>query len=499
MKRAESSCSVDARCRRPGPALLIPILAVWALSGTAASAQAGSPAIPAPPLTGEPANALLAAEAATIDLFDTASRSVVCIRTFSRHVEESAGAVHELPLGAGSGFVWDRQGHVVTNFHVIDGAEQVEVALADHSHWRARLVGIAPELDLAVLRVDAPAERLVPLPVGDSTRVRVGQTVLAVGNPFGFDHTLTTGIVSALGRTVDSPSGVRIHDVIQTDAAINPGSSGGPLIDSRGRLVGVNTAIYGTSGSSAGVGFAIPAAAVSNEDADTIEYLARMGRVRIRLVLTPQTLPDTVSYNVIADLKGSERPDEIVIVSGHLDSWDLGTGALDDAVGVAMAMQVPYLLRQLKLRPKRTIRLIAYMNEENGLVGGTTYANEERANAAKHFAAIEADLGASHPIGFLFAGKQEAMPYFAPLSNILRSQGAAASQVQGGVGADIGPLTQLGVPSFAPWFDTRTYFNYHHTEADTLDKVDPKQLAEGGAVMAVLAYGLANLERPIPR
>lgn len=243
----------------------------------------------------------------------------------------------------------------------------------------------------------------------------------------------------------------------------------------------------------------IPAAAVSNEDADTIEYLARMGRVRIRLVLTPQTLPDTVSYNVIADLKGSERPDEIVIVSGHLDSWDLGTGALDDAVGVAMAMQVPYLLRQLKLRPKRTIRLIAYMNEENGLVGGTTYANEERANAAKHFAAIEADLGASHPIGFLFAGKQEAMPYFAPLSNILRSQGAAASQVQGGVGADIGPLTQLGVPSFAPWFDTRTYFNYHHTEADTLDKVDPKQLAEGGAVMAVLAYGLANLERPIPR
>ena len=290
MKRAESSCSVDARCRRPGPALLIPILAVWALSGTAASAQAGSPAIPAPPLTGEPANALLAAEAATIDLFDTASRSVVCIRTFSRHVEEPAGAVHELPLGAGSGFVWDRQGHVVTNFHVIDGAEQVEVALADHSHWRARLVGIAPELDLAVLRVDAPAERLVPLPVGDSTRVRVGQTVLAVGNPFGFDHTLTTGVVSALGRTVDSPSGVRIHDVIQTDAAINPGSSGGPLIDSRGRLVGVNTAIYGTSGSSAGVGFAIPAAAVAR----SVPQLVRHGRI-VRPSLGFELAPDALA------------------------------------------------------------------------------------------------------------------------------------------------------------------------------------------------------------
>lgn len=290
MKRAESSCSVDARCRRPGPALLIPILAVWALSGTAASAQAGSPAIPAPPLTGEPANALLAAEAATIDLFEAASRSVVCIRTFSRHVEKPAGAVHELPLGAGSGFVWDRQGHVVTNFHVVEEAEQVEVALADHTHWRARLVGIAPEKDLAVLKIDAPAEKLEPLAIADSTRVRVGQTVLAVGNPFGFDHTLTTGIVSALGRTVDSPSGVRIHDVIQTDAAINPGNSGGPLIDSHGRLVGVNTAIYGTSGSSAGVGFAIPAAVVAR----AVPQLVRHGRI-VRPSLGFELAPDALA------------------------------------------------------------------------------------------------------------------------------------------------------------------------------------------------------------
>ncbi|GMU64594.1 MAG: hypothetical protein AMXMBFR36_08680 [Acidobacteriota bacterium] len=277
MKRDEKSLA-DLRlgCRGGSVWLILIVVAAWGVRpGTAATMKAGAPTIAAPASEGEPANSLLAAEAATIDLFDTASRSVVCIRTFSRHVEESAGAVHELPLGAGSGFVWDRQGHVVTNFHVIDGAEQVEVALADHSHWRARLVGIAPELDLAVLRVDAPAERLVPLPVGDSTRVRVGQTVLAVGNPFGFDHTLTTGVVSALGRTVDSPSGVRIHDVIQTDAAINPGSSGGPLIDSRGRLVGVNTAIYGTSGSSAGVGFAIPAAAVAR----SVPQLVRHGRI----------------------------------------------------------------------------------------------------------------------------------------------------------------------------------------------------------------------------
>jgi carboxypeptidase Q len=244
----------------------------------------------------------------------------------------------------------------------------------------------------------------------------------------------------------------------------------------------------------------IPAAAISSEDADTIAYLAAMGKTKIRLVLTPQTLPNATSYNVIADLKGSDKPDEVVIVSGHLDSWDLGTGALDDACGVAVSMQVPYLLKKLGIRPKRTIRMIAYMNEENGLAGGTAYGREQEANIDKHFAAIESDLGASHTIGFLFTGKQEALPFFAPISNVLRSQGAGIAQLQpGGVGADIGPLTQRGVPSFAPYYDTRTYFNYHHTAADTFDKIDPKDLAKAGSVMAVLAYGLANLEQPLPR
>lgn len=244
----------------------------------------------------------------------------------------------------------------------------------------------------------------------------------------------------------------------------------------------------------------IPAAAISYEDAELIAYLSTMGTVRIRLLMTPQTFPNATSYNVIADLKGSESPDEIVIVSGHLDSWDLGTGALDDACGVAVSMQVPYLLKQLNLRPRRTIRMIAYMNEENGLVGGTTYAQEESGNIARHFAAIESDLGASHPVGFLFSGKTEALAYMAPISAILREQGAGiVRQEPGGVGADIGPLTRLGVPSFAPFFDTRTYFNYHHTEADTFDKIDPKHLAETGSLMAVLAYALANLEQPLPR
>ena len=244
----------------------------------------------------------------------------------------------------------------------------------------------------------------------------------------------------------------------------------------------------------------IPAAAMSFEDAETVAYLAKTGKVRIHLLLTPQTLPNATSYNVIGDLKGSEKPGEVVVVGGHLDSWDLGTGALDDACGVATSMQVPFLLNQLRIKPKRTIRVIAYMNEENGVAGGNAYGEEQSANFATHIAAIESDLGASHPVGFLFSGKAEALPFFAPIANVLRSQGAGIVQLQpGGVGVDIGPLTRGGVPSFAPYFDTRTYFNYHHTEADTFDKIDPKELAEGGSVMAVLAFGLANLEHPIPR
>lgn len=254
----------------------------------------------------------------------------------------------------------------------------------------------------------------------------------------------------------------------------------------------------GTMGYADGV-TKIPAAAVSYEDAETIAWLAKAGTVRIKLTLTPQTLPDVESYNVIADLKGSEKPDEVVIVSGHLDSWDLGTGAIDDASGVAMGMGVPAILKQLKIQPKRTIRVIAYMNEENGGRGSAAYFEAEKDNVANHFAAVEADLGASHPLGFLFAGKADAIRLFAPISKVLLAQGAGQTQVQAGVGADIDPLTRAGVPSFAPWFNQQSYFNYHHTAADTFDKIDPRQMSENASLVAVLAYGLANLEQPIPR
>jgi hypothetical protein len=243
----------------------------------------------------------------------------------------------------------------------------------------------------------------------------------------------------------------------------------------------------------------IPAGAVSAEDADLIASLVPQGTVRMRLLLTPQTLPDAPSFNVIGDIKGSEYPEQIIIVSGHLDSWDLGTGAIDDAAGVAVSMEAANVIRKLNLRPKRTIRVIAWMNEENGLVGGKTYARNREKEIANHFAAIETDGGAGHPLGINYATKPEGKTFFEPVAKILRSSGAGILQHAEHPGADIGPLTKLGVPGFSPIQDNRTYFDYHHTTADTFDKIVPQELAENAAVVAVTAYALANLEKPLPR
>ena len=244
----------------------------------------------------------------------------------------------------------------------------------------------------------------------------------------------------------------------------------------------------------------IPAAAVAAEDADLIAYLTAQAPVRLHLTLTPRTLSDVESYNVIADIKGSEHPEQVIIVSGHLDSWDLGTGAIDDGAGVAVAMQVAQLIKRAGLRPKRTIRLIAWMNEENGLMGGKTYAEDHKAEFANHVAAIETDLGAGHPIGFTAHVNSKALEMLRPTASVLQASGASIiRQSQNAEGADISPLDAAGVPTFAPIQDNRTYFNYHHTAADTLDKVVPRELAENAAVVSVLAYAIANLPEALPR
>jgi len=237
-------------------------------------------------------------EQATIKLFREASPSVVFITTLEIRRDFFSLDLHEIPRGTGSGFIWDRQGHVITNYHVIQGASSAQVTLADRTSYDAELVGAAPEKDLAVLQIKAPAKELQPIPLGRSYDLAVGQSVYAIGNPFGFDQTLTTGVISALGREIESMAQIPIRDVIQTDAAINPGNSGGPLLDSSGRLIGVNAAIVSPSGSFAGIGFAIPV--------DTVNWvvpeLISNGQL-VRPTLGVELANDQVAQSL--DLKGA--------------------------------------------------------------------------------------------------------------------------------------------------------------------------------------------------
>src|SRR5213593_4622149 len=233
----------------------------------------------------------------------------------------------------------------------------------------------------------------------------------------------------------------------------------------------------------------IPAAAMTIEDAMLVDRLIRKGeRVRMHLVLTPRTLPDVESANVIAEIRGSEKPEEIVLLGGHLDSWDLGTGAIDDGSGVAMVMETMRLLKETK--PKRTVRAVLFMNEENGLNGGRTYfANHKN---EKHVAAIETDAGAAAPTGFRTTLKGDALADLERRTQSLAAIGAAHFETTAETGADTSFLIEAGVPGFSLVPEPLHYFDYHHSPADTLDKVDPKELAQDSAALAALTWILAN-------
>ncbi|KAM4124899.1 hypothetical protein ACB094_01G267000 [Castanea mollissima] len=227
-------------------------------------------------------------ELATVRLFQENTPSVVYITNLAVRQDAFTLDVLEVPQGSGSGFVWDKQGHIVTNYHVIRGASDLRVTLADQTTYDAKVVGFDQDKDVAVLRVDAPKDKLRPIPVGISADLLVGQKVFAIGNPFGLDHTLTTGVISGLRREISSAAtGRPIQDVIQTDAAINPGNSGGPLLDSSGSLIGINTAIYSPSGASSGVGFSIPVDTVGG----IVDQLVRFGKVT-RPILGIKFAPD---------------------------------------------------------------------------------------------------------------------------------------------------------------------------------------------------------------
>ena len=215
-------------------------------------------------------------EANTTEVFQRASPAVVFVTTSELRRQRFTRNVMEIPRGAGSGFVWDaKAGLVVTNYHVVAGADRLAITLADEQSFQAEVVGLAPERDLAVLRLIDPPADLTELPLGNSSELSVGRKVMAIGNPFGLDTTLTVGVVSALDREIQAPSSRSSHGVIQTDAAINPGNSGGPLLNSLGQLVGVNTAIYSPSGGSAGIGFAIPV----NTVIEVVPQLIAFGKI----------------------------------------------------------------------------------------------------------------------------------------------------------------------------------------------------------------------------
>jgi Zn-dependent M28 family amino/carboxypeptidase len=243
----------------------------------------------------------------------------------------------------------------------------------------------------------------------------------------------------------------------------------------------------------------IPAAAVTIEAAELMQRLTQQGEtVKVTLQMEAQTLPDANSANVIAEIPGREKPEEIVLISGHIDSWDVGTGASDDGAGCVIAMEAARLIKKLNLKPRRTIRVVLFTNEENGLRGAVGYGEQHRAEFSKHIAAIEADSGGAKPLGFSFEGKEKGFNYLQDFLPLLR--GVEADQLtKGGGGADISILTNTGVPSLGLRPDSSHYFDVHHTEADTLEKIEPINMATNSATLAIMTYLLADMPDPIPR
>jgi carboxypeptidase Q len=243
----------------------------------------------------------------------------------------------------------------------------------------------------------------------------------------------------------------------------------------------------------------IPAAAITSEDASMLHRLADSGEtIVVTLRMSARTLPDVPSRNVIGELVGSELPDEYVVVGGHIDSWDVGQGAMDDAGGVVATWEAVRIIHDLGLRPRRTIRVVGWTNEENGLRGANAYRSQHMESLPRHVLAIESDNGAFNPLGFSFTGSDAAYAILQRIGPLLDPIGAN-SITRGGGGADIGPIMQEGVPGGSPIVDGSRYFWYHHTDADTLDKLDPAEVGRLTALLAIIAYIVADLPEPLPR
>lgn len=263
----------------------------------------------------------------------------------------------------------------------------------------------------------------------------------------------------------------------------------------------MNTPHTGTSSYQDGVE-KIPHAAITIEDAMMIQRMADRGeKIEILLKMEAETLPDVQSRNVIAEIKGSEFPDEIIVLGGHIDSWDVGQGVMDDGGGCIAAWEAVRIMKELGLKPKRTIRVVLWTNEENGLRGAEEYhrmVKEDEESLEKHILAMESDAGVFDPVGFGFSGSDEAYEILTDIGTLLEGIGSGEVR-RGGGGADIGPLMRSGVPGMGLVVDGSRYFWYHHTAADTMDKLDKEDFNECVATMAVFAYMVADLEDPLPR
>jgi S1-C subfamily serine protease len=299
-------------------------------------------------------------ERSTIALFERAQASVVYITSLSVERDYLSMNVFEIPQGAGSGFIWNDQGYIVTNFHVIQNAQAARVTLSDQSTHQARLIGIEPDKDIAVLKIDAVSGKVAPIALGTSKDLRVGQRVYAIGNPFGFDHTLTTGVISGLGREIQSVTDRPIHGVIQTDAAINPGNSGGPLLDSSGRLIGMNTAIVSPSGAYSGIGFAVPVDTINRIVPQLIKSgVAKKPGLGIRVIESDLARRHGVVGAIVANVLPGSPAEKVGLEGIHRTA----TGAIEIGDTITAIEDKPVadgndLLRELdEHQPGDTVRL----------------------------------------------------------------------------------------------------------------------------------------------
>lgn len=371
-------------------------------------------------------------------------------------------------------------------------AEEVPVAAWERGVETARVVSPFPQM----LVVTALGGSVGTPPAGITAPIVEMKTLEALEEAVKADPEVVRGRIvffsRRMARSGQGP-GYGATVPIRASGAAKAGPHGALAV--LVRSVGTSSSRFAHTGSTNYVegGPRIPAAAVSNTDADLLERLLARGPVSVRIVLGCRSLPPAVSANVIGEVKGREKPDEVVVVSGHLDSWDLGTGAVDDGAGCAIAIEAARLIAEIPRRPRRTIRVVLYANEESGLAGGKSYAARHAAELAKHAGAFEADSGTGAPTGFSWNAADTLGPALASVALLLEPLGAGTLRKGGAGGADISPMAPAGVPLFGLRQETGRYFDFHHTADDTFDKIEPASLDKAAAALAAMAYAVADV------